>query len=189
VSKFDPCKGKFSVYAAWWIKQAMWHAVHWQGRTIRVPSQYIGKALKMCAMMAERTDNGEAEPSAEEMAEALNMSVRQAEDLSRAAIQTVSLDEPVGDEGVSFGQFIAAIPDGEAGERNRRYERLDAAIESLTELEQYVIRCLFGIDHARLPLSAVAQETGLCQSDVKWRQDDAVIKLRRLLSGSQGEEP
>src|SRR5579862_3773770 len=142
--KFDWRKGfKFSTYATWWIRQAVERALADKGRTIRMPVHMVERLQKIVSSERKLRAEGGREPTSEDIADDLEMTVDQVEQIRRVSQAPLSLENPVGDDDESeFGHFIedenAPLPDA-AASLSFRDEALTKCLESLGDRERRVL--------------------------------------------------
>jgi RNA polymerase nonessential primary-like sigma factor len=184
--KFQYQRGlKFSTYAVWWIRQAIERAIINQSRLIRLPVHVAGMVNAYSANMRHLTQELGREPSVEEVAEKMKVSVDKVRSLAQVLRETYSLDTLIGDHEDDTLQSVLedenALSPMEVSDDVRRKKHINDWLDELKDIERKVIELRFGLDGEKpRTLDSIGKALKITRERVRQIQEQALRKLKDI---------
>ncbi len=183
--RFDETRGfKFISYAVWWIRQSILQALAEQSRIVRLPLNKVGLTNRIQKAYSTLEQEFEREPSAEELAELLELDIEEVSSTMGIAGRHVSMDTPLSEGEDNTLIDVMENPNAERAETNIEHkeslkQEIDRSLKTLTERQKEVICFFFGIgvDHP-MSLEDIGEKFNLTRERVRQIKDKAITKLR-----------
>jgi len=186
VEKFQYQRGfKFSTYASWWIKQSIERAIVNQTRTIRLPvhiAEIVNSYMRATRQLTQKLGR---DPSIDEVAKKMKVTVDKVRSISQVVRETYSLDMLIGDQEEDtlkdVLQDVNAVSPASVSDDIRRREHIDEWLKQLSVSEKKVVEMRFGlIDGDPMTLDSIGKEFGITRERVRQIETQALSKLRAI---------
>ncbi len=181
--KFDETRGfKFISYAVWWIRQSILQALAEQSRIVRLPLNQVGSLNKISKAFSKFEQENERRPSAEELAEQLELPVDKVADTMKVSGRHISVDAPFVEGEDNSLLDVLVNDDSPMADRSLVSESLakeiDRTLDTLTPREKDIIRMFFGIGEQEKTLEEIGDRFNLTRERVRQIKEKAIRRLR-----------
>ena len=182
--KFDETRGfKFISYAVWWIRQSILQALAEQARIVRLPLNQVGSLNKISKAFSKFEQENERRPSAEELADELDIPVDKIADTLKVSGRHISVDAPFVDGEDNSLLDVLVNDDSPMADRSLVNESLsteiDRALSTLTDREKEILQMFFGIGTQEMTLEEIGDKFGLTRERVRQIKEKAIRRLRQ----------
>lgn len=194
--KFDETRGfKFISYAVWWIRQSILQALAEQSRIVRLPLNQVGSLNKISKELSRFEQENERRPSAEELAERLDIPVDKIADTLKVSGRHVSMDAPFQDGEENSLLDVLPNEDSPMADKSLNQESLskevDRALRQLVDREREILKMFFGIGCQEMTLEEIGAKFDLTRERVRQIKEKAIRRLKgqksKLLKSYLGE--
>lgn len=181
--KFDETRGfKFISYAVWWIRQSILQALAEQSRIVRLPLNQVGSLNKINKAFSKFEQENERKPSADELAEQLDLTPDKVSDTLRVSGRHISMDAPFADGEDNSLMDVMEDSNSPSADKALMGESLaceiERALSTLTEREGDIIKSFFGIGCQEMTLEEIGEKFGLTRERVRQIKEKAIRRLR-----------
>lgn len=181
--RFDETRGfKFISYAVWWIRQSILQFIADQGRVVRLPANVASAVTKMKRRTEELEHSLERMPTMEELAEVMEITEQEAEQLVQFNTRALSTDQPLRHDDKTSLQDLLKSDDSRPEAQVMREsltEEIKRVLKTIPKREAEIIGCYFGIDMDRpLTLEEIGDQMGLTRERVRQLKERAIHRLR-----------
>ncbi len=184
--RFDESRGfKFISYAVWWIRQSILRALVENARLVRLPLNKIGSYSKINKMMMKFEQRYEREPSKDELAELLNVTDKDIDEMMKGMSKTISMDAPVGegDDATMIDFFAGEDLKGSAEDvlMNESLKKdIAGLLQTMNQRDAAIVSCYFGINgEEALNLDEIGSRFSLTRERVRQIKEKAIRRLRK----------
>lgn len=182
--KFDETRGfKFISYAVWWIRQSILQALAEQSRIVRLPLNQVGSLNKISKALSKFEQENERRPSAEELADVLDVPVDKVSDTLKVSGRHISVDAPFVDG--EDNSLLDVLPNDDSPMADKELvdeslaREIDRALTTLSPRESEIIKKFFGIGGQEMTLEEIGDEFGLTRERVRQIKEKAIRRLRQ----------